>query len=321
MTTRNTTVAAVLAAVLGAPAAVAAQEYELPDSLARYGIPADPNEFVRQIAAGDQLMIADLFVAGCPSEGGWAGAAFEAVKAAAETDPHVQRELAYKLGSQLQRARDHEHGGRDSNRPPDCPSELPAYEAWLAEQLRREWEQGLLGGPPVTMARGGWVVEDIDCWTRDAQARAAGGGKCQPEEVTVTGRGESVVVGTLLSKIVSGTEPSTRELVRDIAMDPAVWGPWRQDAAGRLVDLHFGRGNRDRPQVNSLEWERYVAATRAALFDLAASPPIPWCEPLEGECEWSMFEVATLAPGEASEAFKREYELALRAAGREVFWK
>ena len=54
-------------------------------------------------------MIAELFAAGCPSEGGWAGAAFAAMTETAEIDPHVQRELARKLGSELQTARDLEH--------------------------------------------------------------------------------------------------------------------------------------------------------------------------------------------------------------------
>jgi len=230
MTIRNTTLAAVLAVALGAPSALAAQEYELPDSLARYGIPADPSEFVRQVAAGE-MSGWDLFLAGCPSEGGWAGAAFAAMTAAAESDPHVQRELARKLGDELQRARELQHPrDRRSKRwrdrgvkvhvfVPHCPAELPGYEAWLAEQLRREWERGLLAPDP-------------------------------------NGPGRSVVVGTLLSAIVSGTEASTRELVRDIARDPEVWEPWREDAARRLRFLHFGEGDVNSPQVDSPRWGR-----------------------------------------------------------------
>ena len=276
MTIRNTTLATVFAAALGAPVALAGQEYELPDSLARYGLPADPNDLVRQVAAEGRGAWR-VFVAGCPSGGGWAGAAFAAMTEEAETDPHIQRALAQAIGSQLQRARDHEHGGRDKNLALRCPSEHFRFEAWLAGQLRREWERGLL-------------APDAD------------------------GMGRSVVVGTLLRAVVSGTEASTRELVRDIARDPAVWEPWREDAARRLRFLHFGMGDRNSPQVNSPEWGRYVAATKAALFDLAAGAPLP-------EHEWEGIWIVAPHPGETREAFEREYERVLRAAGREAFWK
>ncbi len=277
MTIRNTILAAVFAAVLD-PAALAGQEYELPDSVARYGIPADPNDFIRQVAAGDYLMTGKLFVAGCPSEGGWAGAAFAAMTEAAETDPHMQRELARAIGSQLQRARDHEHGGRDKNLALRCPSEHPRFEAWLAAQLRREWERGLLAP--------------------DADAM-----------------GRSVVVGTLLSAIVSGTEASTRELVRDIARDPAVWEPWRDDAARKLVDLHFGRGHVDSPRPGDPAMGRWVDAWQAALIDLAAGPSLPGFDRLAKSV------IVQNSNPEANAAFEREYERALRAAGREAFWK
>ncbi len=274
MTIRNTTLAAVLAAAFAAPPALAAQEYELPDSLARYEIPADPNELVRQVAAGGRGAWR-IFVPGCPSEGGWAGAAFAAMTEAAETDPHVQRELARAIGAELQTARDHEHGGRDKNAPLRCPAEHPALEAWLAAQLRREWERGLL-------------APDAD------------------------GMGRSVVVGTLLREIVSGTEASTRELARDIARDPGVWEPWREHAARVLRFLYFGMGDRNSPQVNSPEWGRYIDAYEAALFDLAAGAPLP-------EYEGEAARIVGLVRGR--DAFGRKYERVLRAAGREAFWK
>ena len=292
MTIRNTTFAAVFAAVLTAPG-VSAQGLS-PDSLARIGgLPADPNEFVRQVAAGERV-IWKLFAAGCPSEGGWAGEAFAAMKAAAETDPHVQRELARTLGAELQGARELEHP-RDRRSEslrlreqrglvkvhvpvPECPSELPGYEAWLREQLRREWERGLLAPDPTT------------------------------------GMGRSVTVGSLLREIVSGSEPSTRELVRDIARDPEVWEPWREDAARRLRFLYFGEGDVNSPQVDSPRWGRYVDACEAALFDLAAGAPL-------FEHEWEGFGIVRIGRGEARAAFEREYEQVLRAAGREPFWE
>ena len=83
----------------------------------------------------------------------------------------------------------------------------------------------------------------IPAMRRGLRSSCAGSGRggCSPR--MRTGMGRSVVVGTLLSAIVSGTEASTLELVRDIARDPGVWEPWRVDAARRLVDLHFGEGD------------------------------------------------------------------------------
>ena len=290
MTIRDTIMAAVLTAALGTPGALAAQGLS-PDSLARLGLPADPNDFVRRVAAGEEPLTGRLLSAGCPSEGGWAGAAFAAMTEAAETDPRVQGKLAWKLGAELQRARDLEHGRRNPH--PRCPSEHPRFEAWLAEQLRREWERGLLAGVPVRVS-----------------AHPPGSGL--QDSVTVLGPGESKVVGTLLRAIVAGTEASTRELVRDIARDPEVWEPWREDAADRLAFLYFGTGDRNSPQVNSPKWGRYIDAYETALFDLAAGAPLPKYE-REG------LRIVGLVRGR--EAFGREYERVLRAAGREAFWK
>ncbi len=276
MTIRNTILAAVLAAVLGAPVALAGQDYELPDSVAWLQLPTDPNEFVRLVATGERSGW-DVFAAGCPSEGGWAGAAFAAMTEAAETDPHIQRELAQKLGhGELAMAVRQKHGRGDLD--PQCPSEHPRYEAWLAAQLRREWERGLL-------------APDAD------------------------GMGRSVVVGTLLSAIEWGTEPSTRELVRDIARDPAVWEPWRDDAAERLVALHFGEGHAASPPPGGPAMDRWVGAWQAALIDLAAGPSLPGFD-------WNAKSlIVQNSSPEANAAFEREYERVLRAAGREPFWR
>lgn len=131
--------------------------------------------------------------------------------------------------------------------------------------------------------------------------------------VTMASRGESKVVGTLLSAIVSGAEASTRELVRDIARDPEVWEPWREDAARRLRFLHFG-GRVNPPAVDSPEWARYADASQAALFELAAGAPLPGHE-------WEGFEIVGIGRGDSRADFEREYERVLRAAGREPFWK
>ena len=281
MTIRNTTLAAVLAAVLAPVApALAGQEYELPDSLARLELPADPNEFVRQAVVGEQDAWYLLLV-GCPSEGGWAGAAFAALKHAAETDPRALSVLAGLWYDEQRFARREELGIETAG--PSCPSDFPRATAdvWLAGQLRAQWEHGKLATA---------VTEDQ-------------------------------TVGTLFSAMSWATAPEAFEVVRGIARDPEVDEWWRQNAARRLRYLYFGMGDRNSPQVNSPEWERYVAATRAALFDLAAGPPIAACEPLLGGCEWDMFEIARGAPGEARDAFEQEYERVLRAAGREPFWR
>ena len=122
------------AAALAAPD-LAAQNGP-PDSLAWLGLPADPEEFPRLVAE-NELRAAQLFRVGCPSEGGWVGAAFRATEREAETEILVRQSLVSALGSQIRRR---DRWGLE----PQCPSELVRFEAWLAGQLRREWRDGLL---------------------------------------------------------------------------------------------------------------------------------------------------------------------------------
>lgn len=70
--------------------------------------------------------------AGCPSDGGCAGAAYDALIEATETDSGLRYEVAGH------------HGGRLKHGAHVCPNELPQYEALLAKWVRQEWEDGLL---------------------------------------------------------------------------------------------------------------------------------------------------------------------------------
>ncbi len=282
MTIRNTTLAAVLAAVLTAPG-LPAQDLS-PDLLARLNLPAEPSDFARQLVDVGRP-VRDLFAAGCPSDGGWAGEAFAALERAAETEARAHSALVYWWAKEQRFARREELGIETGGAR--CPSDFPRATAdvWLAGQLRGLWEGGRLAATP------NWE------------------------------NGEADLITDLFAAMPWATAPEAFEVVRDIAGDPEVWKPWRQDAARRLRYLYFGMGDRNSPQVDSPEWGRYVAATKAALFDLAAGAPNENCEPLLGGCEWDMFEIARGAPGEARNAFEREYERVLRAAGREPFWK
>ena len=123
--------AATLATVLGTsiPVALAAQE-KPPKSLARLGLPDDPAKVPHLVTTRD-LPIFHLFQVGCPADGGWVAAAFEALEEAAETDTIVRGRLGSALGARLL--------SREL-----CPDDLPRFEVWLGGQLRREWNDRML---------------------------------------------------------------------------------------------------------------------------------------------------------------------------------
>jgi len=77
------------------------------------------------------LPIFHFFEAGCPSDGGWAAAAFAALEKAAETDDDIRWALATSLGARV----------LSGNL---CPSDVPGFEAWLAGHLRRQWSDGAM---------------------------------------------------------------------------------------------------------------------------------------------------------------------------------
>ncbi len=112
------------------PPGMAAQDYQLPDSLARLGLPRDPGEVPRLVAAGN-LPVQYLLRVVCPSDGGWAGAVFDALEEAAEADSVVRSELADGMGARVH--------SKDI-----CLDDLPRFESWLAGELRRQWSDGVL---------------------------------------------------------------------------------------------------------------------------------------------------------------------------------
>ena len=99
------------------------------------------------MTAGEWMPLILLKV-GCPSEGGWAGAAFAALEKAAETDARAFAALADLWSTEQRFARGQELGYETSGA--QCPSDFPRERAdvWLAGQLRREWERGLLTPGP-----------------------------------------------------------------------------------------------------------------------------------------------------------------------------
>ena len=155
-------------------------------------LPEDPGEFPRLVAAG-QHTASVVFTMGCPSDGGWAALALDALVQAAQTDFEVRHSLASAFGRGVT-SRDRR--GEEFQ----CASEVPRYEAWLAEQLRREWDDGLL----------------------------------------LSGNGEPVLAWRLLRYLASSRNPDTHALVREIARDAGVHEELRHHAASVMVDHHYG---------------------------------------------------------------------------------
>ena len=220
MTTQRPATACLLAFVLCiAPPSVGAQEHEIPDSLARFGLPHDPEDVPRLVAA-DDLPVYHVFKAGCPSDGGWAAAAFVALEEAAEADSVVRSKLAVSVGARVL--------SKDM-----CPADVPRFEAWLAGVLRRRWNDGVLSDE----------ANDDD-----------------PRPLF------------LMSYISLSEDTATRALVRDIAMDSAVTGVWRSQAARTMITQRYGEDLGGQDPVNDT---LYQDAVRSVLADLASGPPLP----------------------------------------------
>jgi len=216
---RRAAAACLLGFVLGgAPPHAGAQEYKIPDSLARYGLPRDPGDVPRFVVTRD-LPVYHVFKAGCPSGGGWAAAAFAALEEAAETDSMVRWKLAGSVGARVLSG-------------DMCTSDVPRFEAWLAGLLRRQWNDGALGDE----------ANDADFWPL-----------------------------ALMSYISLSEDPASRALVRDIAMDSAVTGTWRSQAARTMVTQLYGEDLGGKDLVTET---RYQDAVRLVLADLASGPPL-----------------------------------------------
>ena len=184
---RKLPTAATLTLILGVsiPISLAAQD-KPPQSLARLGLPDDPAGVPHLVATRD-LPIFHLFEVGCPADGGWVAAAFAALEAAAETDTIVQARLGSALGARVL--------SREL-----CPDDLPRFETWLADELRREWSGGMLAG-------------------------------FDPDDMRPF---------SLMTFLSFARDPATWTLFRDIATDAEVAGYWRDQAAGGMVDQRYG---------------------------------------------------------------------------------
>ncbi len=179
--------AATLTTILGTfvPVGLAAQE-KPPKSLARLGLPDDPTTVPHLVATRD-LPIFHLFQVGCPADGGWVAAAFDALEEAAETDTIVRGRLGSALGARLL--------SREL-----CPDDLPRFDSWLADELLRDWGDGMLAA-------------------------------FDPEDMRPFG---------LLTYLSLSQDPATHALFRDIAMDATVAGYWRDRAARTMIDQRYG---------------------------------------------------------------------------------
>jgi TonB family protein len=199
---------------------------KLPKSLARLGLPDDPKDVPHLVSTRD-LPIFHVFEVGCPSDGGWAAAAFAALEEAAETDWKIRLLLGRTLGTRVL--------SRDL-----CLSDLPGFEAWLADQLRQQWSDG--------------VLPDED-------------GVMSDEDSDSTNWPFYLLGYTSLSK-----DSATRALVRDIAMDSTVTDYWRDQAARTMITQRYGEDLVGKDLRND---QRYWDAVRSVLSDLASGPPLP----------------------------------------------
>lgn len=76
----------------------------------------------------------------CPSDWGWSEEVYGGLVRAVETDFELRVDMADQLGGML----------KVESRPENdirCPADMPRYEAWMFDQVLREWEAELLDPP------------------------------------------------------------------------------------------------------------------------------------------------------------------------------
>jgi len=229
-----------------APPVLAAQEYEVPDSLARFGLPDDPGDVPRYVVTRD-LPIYQVFRVGCPSDGGWAAAALDALEEAAETDSVVRSRLTGSLGTRVV--------SEDM-----CPSDLPRFEYWLAGSLRRQWSDGVLGdeandsrGSPLFLMS--YLSLSDDPATRTLVRRIA-------MDSTVTGTWRSQAARTMVTQRYGedlggkdlASDPRYEEAVRSVLADLAS-GPPLPEFSGQMEEW-LGNAEAQREHEEALRVER-----------------------------------------------------------------
>ena len=145
MTLRTTTIwtglfsALTFAAALTAAAAPGVAAQRLPDSLARTSLPSDPADFPAKVAAGE-ISVMSMFRAGCPTYGGYAAAAYDALVQAAETDFGLRKKVVGDVGARLSTIAIMAADGKETV----CAVDTPLFEALFVKWVRREREEGLL---------------------------------------------------------------------------------------------------------------------------------------------------------------------------------
>lgn len=150
------TTLAILATV-SSPMPVSAQRYAIPDSLAYLDLPPVPADFVRQVVKRERGVM-NFFDLECPSDWGWSEEVYNGLLEAVKTDFDLRMSMAIHLGTVLTVE------SRPENRI-RCPADMPRYEAWMVDQVRREWAEGLLYPPDdihsVKEAVAPWIVDDL----------------------------------------------------------------------------------------------------------------------------------------------------------------
>ena len=156
---RTALAATILAAAAAAPAPVPlAAQGDIPttmaDSLARLGLPADPLDFPALVKADGKYAMRMLSM-GCPSDGGWAGPAFDAMERAAQADPELYNAFYSKITGALATARN-----RDDH--DWCPRDHDRIIRLLIEELRRLYEAGLMDAGRQEGTIASWLIDGLE---------------------------------------------------------------------------------------------------------------------------------------------------------------
>ncbi len=125
---------AATAALASPPVAAQLDEHAtLADSLRYWQLPGNPLDFPDSVKAATGMRTPTMFNMGCPSDGGWAAQAFDAMERAAKTDPELGRRFYPGIGISLSI-------DRKDNKFDWCPADHDRIIRLLTAELRRRHE-------------------------------------------------------------------------------------------------------------------------------------------------------------------------------------
>jgi len=182
----------------------------IPAALAGLRLPSDPDE-LPDVLISRRISIFRILERACPADHEWVRRALSALEHRAESDTLVRKELRRSYGSRVLSGE-------------ICASDLDGFEAWLRRQLRRGWEDGLLGD---SAAPGHYGLLMYLSTSDDAASREVVQGIAKDGTVAHYWRDLAArfMVEQHYGSVPDGTDPRYMEVVQSVLLDLAASAP------------------------------------------------------------------------------------------------